>query len=340
MIRLRDLLIATLLVTPPLLFAAGADAAAGGGGAGATGSGDEIISSILAASSPGNSPSHAGGGSAPACHTSVLTDGQVVFLLQVAAAMPELLTASFLDAIDSYVGLNVVVTTGPPAPTIEPGLEPGSTYTFWELTVRICDGIADTMSVRERTISDTTVAAAESVRGELRRQTRLPPPRISTSPPPDPTRQDRRITALVGEPLFIAAEQPGPVQSTITLGALSVEVEATATGIELFSGQHNDVGHSTDCGGFGARFDPESTATPSQQARAAGACVLRFERATGDAVRDHWYAYALMHWNGRYRVYDARRDSADWVALDGLFSLSLFNVAVSELDTAIEDAPR
>ncbi|MFV0317352.1 MAG: hypothetical protein ACK5O2_10400 [Microthrixaceae bacterium] len=337
-------------------------ASAIGGGAGASGSGDEIITSILAAK--GHSPGGSGGSGgtaqpAPSCRTHVLTDRQIVFLLHVASNMPELLESSFLDAIREYSNTTVVASGGttpptteppdpptqppgpgtqPPGPTTEPSVTTTTapvvaeaTVTYWELTVRICDGVADTMSVRPRTTGGADVGAAVLAGSLLRNTTRLPPPTLVVSPPPRTGPTGVVIATIVGEPVFFSARSIPPVRHSTNFAGRTVDVEADPDHLELFSGQPGSADRVQRCEGLGVPFDPNDDRTVRTQASDPRRCVLFFERATGGGSRSTWTGYAALNWNGRYRV-----DGGPWRTLDGLFSTAVFDVGVGEVETLIQ----
>lgn len=290
-----------------------------GGGAGATGEGDEIISSILA--SGGRRAGVGGVSGRPTCRTHVLSDRQVVFLLHVAATMPELLDASFLRALEDYSNSTVVA-----------GAADGDlAVSWWDLTVRICDGVADTMSVLPRTTDAADVGAAVLAGGLLRRRTRLPPPRLVVTPPPRAATTGVELSTVVGEPVFFSTPGTPAVRQSITHAGRTVEVEAVPHHLELFSGQPGSADRVEVCEGLGIPWDPGSAASVRAQARDPRTCVLHFERATGGASRPTWTGYAALDWEGRYRV-----DGGAWNPLDGLFSTAVFDISVGEVDTVIE----
>lgn len=331
---------------------------AAGGGAGATGSGDEIISSILASGNGGPAGRRPGrNGPAPRCHWHTLTDEQVVFLVHVASSRPGLLDAAFLREIDRYTNLGVVAeevpaptTTVPvpvvpadgradgpadgPAdvPTTAAPARPVASVTYWKLAVRICDGVAQTMEVRSRTLTNEEAMVATVARGAARRATLLPPPVVVMSPP---SRAGGVPRTLVGEPVFLSTTPPPAVSSSLPFGGRTVDVLAEPAGIEVFGGEPDEAGRAIDCGGFGVPYDPSREATPTRQAGAPGACALFFDHATGSGRRDSWLGYVRMNWRGSFRV-----DGGPPLPLDGLFSLTLTDIAVDEVDTAIRRAPR
>lgn len=335
-------------------------AGAATGGAGATGRGDEIITSILAAGSghgggPGGGGS-GGGGTAPVCRTHVLSDRQILYLLHVASTMPELLQASFLEALEEFANTSVTATdpqvTPPPTTTVPPASNPTSTttpdvptttsttlpiatdptVTYWELTVRICDGVADTMSVSPRTATTSVLGASVLAGDRLRHATRLPPPVLEMSPPPRLGPFGVVTATLVGEPVFFSVDPPGIVRDAVPFAGRLVEVEATPDHLELFTGEPESAGRIHECSGFGLSYDAGARASVSEQAGSADACVLVFQRATGSPRRSEWLGYAALEWAGRYRV-----DGGPWHPLDGLFSTSVFAISVGEVDTVIGD---
>lgn len=346
--------IAAAAVTSGLLVPADL-AAAATGGAGATGSGDEIITSILAAgSASGGGGSIPGSATTPVCRTHVLSDRQIIYLLHVAANMPELLEASFLDALEAYTNTSVASTTpmpststttspttstttssGPTISTTTPTTVPlatDPTVTYWELTVRICNGVADTMSVNPRTVATAVLGASALAGDRLRHSTRLPPPVLRMSPPPRLGPFGVVTSTIVGEPVFFSVDPPGTVRDTVPFAGRTVEVEATPDHLELFTGEPESAGRVHECNGFGLDYDAGSRASVGEQAGSADACVLVFQRATGSPRRDVWHGYASLEWTGRYRV-----DSGPWYSLDGLFSTSVFAISVGEVDTVIGD---
>ncbi len=364
------LVVLGVLFTALLALGVTGTAGAATGGAGATGNGDEIITSILAASLRTPAATTGGnGGTAPVCRTRVLTDRQIIFLLHVTANMPELLTASFIDAIDEYTNATVTATqtTAPPtAPTTTAattngpgttGTAPGSTataspviprttlppttlpvvtdpnVTYWELTVRICDGVADTMSVRPRTVATEDLGASAIAGDFLRHSTRLPPPVVVMSPPPRLGPAGVITSTLVGEPVFFAVDPPGPVTDSVPFSGRTVEVEATPEHMEVFGGEPEPTHRVERCIGFGSHYDPASEESVGVQASSPQACVLSFEWATGPPRRNAWLGYVALEWAGRYRV-----DGGPWHRLDGLFSTSVFSIEVGELDTAITNS--
>lgn len=354
--NLRRVLCGTLTAAATVttvLFGSSHHAGAATGGAGASGSGDEIITSILAAGSgSGGGASGGGGGSTPVCRTHVLSDRQILYLLHVATNMPELLRASFLEALDAYSNTSVTAT-GPQLPpptstTVPSGSEPTTTatipvttsttlpiatdptVTYWELTVRICNGIADTMSVIPRTVTTSVLGASALAGDRLRHSTRLPPPVLRISPPPRLGPFGVVTSTIVGEPVFFAVDPPDTARDTIPFAGRTVEVEATPDHLELFTGEPGSAGRVRECNGFGMSYDAGSKSSVGEQAGSADACVLRFERATGTPRRDVWHGYAALEWVGRYRV-----DGGPWYPLDGLFSTSVFAISVGEVDTVI-----
>lgn len=337
------------------------------GGAGATGRGDEIITSILAArsgrgGSAGGGGSGNGGGGTPACRTHVLSDRQILYLLHVAATMPELLEPSFLVALRAFTNTAVTAAAPPPAPpptATVPSLPtplptPGAsvptttttttpttttttlpiatdpTVTYWELTVRICDGVADTMSVNPRTATTIALGASAFAADRLRHSTRLPPPVLQISPPPRLGPAGVITSTVVGEPVFFSVDAPGTVRDTVPFAGRLVEVEATPDHLELFTGEPESAGLVHECSGFGVAYDAGSELSVGEQAGSPDACVLVFLRATGPPRRDAWHGYAALEWTGRYRV-----DGGPWHTLDGLFSTSVFAISVGEVDTVI-----
>ena len=333
-----------------------------GGGAGATGSGDEIITSILAANdrSEGSGGGHADG-AAPRCRTHVLGDRQIVFLLHVAANMPELLAPSFLDALAEFSNTTVVAAVPPSAGTstvpADPDPPPTATsrtttsptttspttsstvpvatepmVTYWELTVRICGGVADTMSVRPRSVSGSVLGASAVAGGLLRRTTRLAPPVLRISPPPRSTSAGVAAETIVGEPVFFSAEPPTAVSDTVSFAGRTVQVEAEPHHLELFSGQPGSADQVERCAGLGRPFDATDDRSVSLQAADPVSCVLFFEHSTGAPRRPTWTGYAALNWSGRYRV-----DGGAWLPLDGLFSTAVFDIAVGEVETLIQN---
>lgn len=351
--NLRRVLWATTIAAATItavLVGATDRAGAASGGAGASGSGDEIITSILAAGS-GNGGGGSGGGSGttPVCRTHVLSDRQIIYLLHVAANMPELLEASFLEALEAYTNTSVTATsaqvTPPTSTTAAPSpststipittsttlpIATDPTVTYWELTVRICDGVADTMSVNPRTVTTSVLGASALAGDRLRHSTRLPPPVLRVSPPPRLGPFGVVTATIVGEPVFFSVVPPGTVRETVPFAGRTVEVEATPDHLELFTGEPGSAGRVRECNGFGLNYDAGSEASVGEQAGSADACVLVFERATGSPRRDVWLGYAALEWAGRYRV-----DGGDWYPLDGLFSTSVFAISVGEVDTVI-----
>ena len=336
------------------------------GGAGATGHGDEIITSILAAAREGGTGGGAGGPGAT-CRTHVLTDRQVTYLIHVAATMPELLEASFLDAIERFANSTVSVSTpapgtvapagtappasstppasspppassaGPssttaPTSTVEPPSTPEPEVTYWDLTVRVCGGVADTMSVRSRVATGSLPGASVLAGGFLRHTTRLPAPVIRLSPPPRTGPLGVEAATIVGEPVFFSVDAPGPVIETIPYGGRTVEVRAAPDHIEVFSGEPAAKNAILECAGLGSTHDPSSPLGPYAQAYAEGACAVVFHQRTGPPRRDHWLGYVALEWSGRFRV-----DGGPWRPLDGLFSTSVFAVSVGEVDTVVSD---
>ena len=341
--------VALALVATVVLAAAGPAAGAATGGAGASGSGDEIISSILAAASGPRATGR--DGRPPACWWHTLTDVQVVFLVHVAASRPELLTAAFLEQIDRFTNLAIVAppaappagpadtappTTAPadpaptgPAPTppvpttavptgggpAPPSPEPAAgvaSVTQWRISVRICGGVARTMELRSRTVTDRDAMVTTYARGLARRTTLLPPPEVVVSPPP---RGGRAPRTVVGEPVFWSTDPPPPVRSSLPYGGRTVDVRAEPADLEVFTGEPSQVGRTVRCGGFGRAFDPASGASPAQQARAVGACTTTYRQATGAPRRDGWLGYVRLNWRGEFRV-----DGGPAQPLDGLFS--------------------
>lgn len=342
----RTVILATIVTAT--LPGVGPRAGAATGGAGATGHGDEIITSILAASSGTRGGSQgAGNHEVPVCRTHVLSDRQIVYLLHVAANMPELLEASFISALDDYTNTTVTATDlprhsttttsapapGPPStvlPTTTVPVVTEPTVTYWELAVRICDGVADTMSVRPRTVHTAVLGASAVAGARLRHSTRLPPPVLQMSPPPRRGPFGVVTSTIVGEPVFFSVDPPAPVRETVPFAGRTVEVEATPHHLELFGGEPDPEHRVTRCNGLGVRYDPESVLPVRRQASAPEACVLVFERATGSPRRDTWLGYGALEWSGRYRV-----DGGPWRPLDGLFSTSVFAISVGEVDTVI-----
>lgn len=365
-----QLVVVTALVVA-VIVGSGRDAGASSGGAGATAAGDEIITSILAAGSGTGGGVGPGGrhGTTPRCSTHVLSDRQIIYLLHVAANMPDLLRPSFLEALDAFT--NTAVTAHPrgastgPTTTVTPGTPPSTTppntgppitgppntgppdtqpatttstlpvateptVTYWELTVRICDGVADTMSVRPRTASTAVLGASVLAGDRLRHTTRLPPPVLRISPPPRSGPTGVISSTIVGEPVFFSADPPDTVRETVPFGGRTVDVEARPDHLELFSGEPQSAGRVRRCNGLGSAYDPGSPASATRQASIEGACVLVFEHVTGFPRRDVWHGYAALEWQGRYRV-----DGGPWLPLDGLFSTSVFAVSVGEVDTVI-----
>jgi hypothetical protein len=323
-----------------------ARAGAASDGAGASGSGDEIITSILAAGSgSGGGGSAGGGGTTPVCRTHVLSDRQIIYLLHVAANMAELLDASFLEALEAYTNTSVIATAPqvtPSSTTTVPSISSSTststtlpvvtepTVTYWELTVRICGGVADTMSVRPRTVTNSVLGASALAGDRLRHSTRLPPPVLEMSPPPRLGPFGVITSTIVGEPVFFSVEPPNIVRDTVPFAGRTVEVEATPDHLELFSGEPESAGRIRECRSFGVSYDSDSRASVGEQAGSTDACVLVFERATGAPRRDVWRGYAALEWAGRYRV-----DGGPWHPLDGLFSTSVFAISVGEVDTVI-----
>lgn len=327
-------------------------AGAASGGAGASGSGDEIITSILAAGSgSGGGGSGSDNGTTPVCRTHVLSDRQIIYLLHVAANMAELLDASFIEALEAYTNTSVTAAAPqvtPPVTTSATSTSPSTsttdatttsttlpiatdpTVTYWELTVRICNGVADTMSVRPRTVTTSVLGASALAGDRLRHSTRLPPPVLVMSPPPRLGPFGVITSTIVGEPVFFSVDPPDIVRETVPFAGRTVEVEATPEHLELFTGEPTSAGRIHECKGFGVRFDPDSEASVGEQAGSPDACVLVFERATGAPGRDVWHGYAALEWAGRYRV-----DGGPWYPLDGLFSTSVFAISVGEVDTVI-----
>ena len=279
----------------------------GSGSAGASGHGSLIISSILL----GDGQSHGNGGGghpgqAPQCEWRTLSDLDIVFLLNVAASMPELHDAGLFKALE---------------PLRAGGLAPGL-----ELQVLFCDGVPQTDQVRARPAAIGPSETASAARRQL--LTRLPPPELSMSP------QATRAV-LVNHPVFAwidPAQWQTTVRSTLDVNSTTVDVEATPIGLDLLTGEVDSGGRVLSCAGPGRPWDPDSTLSAEAQASGEGACVMRYTKLTGrKGRRSSWTGYAQLHWDGRYRV-----DGGPWQPLGSLFSLRLFDRRVQEAPTVIQ----
>lgn len=332
------LLAAVLTIGPPRM------AGATGGGAGATGSGDTIISSILG--SAGRSPRRSSGApsSAPVCLWRTLTDRQVLFLLHVASEMDDLLDAAFLRALDRYLAQQLVTSstvapsTTAPAPST-PALPTTAAPTtaalppaaeLLDIQVQVCDGVPQTDQVRTVAVAVAPGSFEAAARDHLtrRREKRLDPPRLVTTPPVD-------APSVVGEPTFFSllpAQRELQVTDALTAWGRQVLVRAHPSNLSVFSGQPSDVGRVRDCKGFGTPFDPEG-AHPHVQA--VEGCAVWYADATGGTRRGRWLGYGELTWVGEYSI----DGGATWSPIDGLYSFTVFQRQVDEVDTAIEDTP-
>lgn len=285
------------------------EAGASGGGSGSAGAsarGSLIVSSILWGDHGRPGDGRAGGGGEPRCSWHTLEESEVIFLLHVAAAEPELHDAALFRAL---------------SPWLEGGLAPGL-----ELQVMFCDGEprTDQVRVRPSVVSATEIATAS--RQEL--LTRLPPPELRTSPPAS-------TPAVVNHPVFFwvePAQWSSRVTATLSAGGRAVEVEAVPRGLVLYTGESGSGGRVTECPSGGTPPDPGSPQPIEVQARSAGSCVQRYTKVTGrDGRRDAWIGYAELRWRGRFRV-----DGGAWEPLGALSSVRTFAREVTEVPTVIE----
>ena len=287
-------------------------AGGGGSGSGASGSGDTIISTILAGGNSGSGGGGTNSDSAPRCYWRTLKDLELIFILHVAASMPELAEAPLFGAI---------------APHIENGLAPGL-----DLQVRYCDGVPQTRpaDVRVQVSLIDLTQVSQAVRSEL--VTKLTPPELSTSPPLD-------VPVLINEPVFnsvSASQWNSTVKTTLTRDGKLVHVEASPASLEVTSLEAGNDGKIIKCVGRGLAFDPNSPRSAGTQAVSPEACVLRYSQPTSTGgSRDKWWGYALMRWDGRYRLQDLG-GTGPWIDIGDLYSFRIFQRSVEELPTIIQ----
>jgi preprotein translocase subunit SecG len=335
---LAGVVASSVLLTSVLLISAPASAGSGGG-AGVSGSGDEVISSILAAKGKGGATRRSG--RAPTCHWQALTDEQVLYLVHVQASRPGLLASGFGNAIDEYLRSQVVEQATAPSTTAGTGATEvfdghservfgSATVRNFDLRVRICNGVAETMQVAASPVISGDLARSLAA---VRRVAVLPGPKVSVAP---------SDVALVGEPVFLDVKRPDPVRTSISLAGSTVEVAAAPRSpITVFDGQFAaDVGRTINCD-FDSGFDPNSELSPREQAERPGACVLHYDLTTGDQgegrpPRIHqWVGYAAVEWHVEYRITrdGAAAHSGD---MNGLFSFTLFGLSVEEVESVLE----
>lgn len=287
----------TLLVTAA---PAGPAAAVGDGGATSRVTRDgRIITTILGDARPGG-PRR--GDTTVTWLT--LTDAELAFAFQVAAARPDL-DSPFLRTL---------------APLWQGGLAP-------DLDVQVeLRGGTPTGAVR-------VVPGAGGPGRALARQmvTVLPELPVRISPPAGGA-------VPIGQPVFFSFDPAAfatVVDRSLTAGGLTARVRARAVGFQVRSGDPAAVGAVVSCAGPGRPYDPEAPASPVRQARAADACTVTYRTATGVAGRrDAWYGDVTVLWRAEWTL-----DGTTWTPLGDIGRLTLFRREVRPAETAIERIP-
>jgi hypothetical protein len=221
-----------------------------------------------------------------------------------------------------------VAVPGAPAPAPEPPPPPPPPpLMLTTIVVRVCDGVPDPQSIRSQTrpidlddAGDLAALTRTMVNlGRGSQQSTLEPLVLETQPPVS-------AAAVIGEPVFMRARPPAPLDATLRVRSVTVQVAARPTGLRLWAGQtglHDEV----RCPGLGRRYDPAG-APPRTQARSEGACTLTYELPT--PAGHGWGGYARLDWSGTWSA-----SSGAGGDLDGLFTFAPFERAVVEADTVI-----
>jgi hypothetical protein len=272
----------------------------------------DIVTTILYQISSGGRPRRSSGNAAPPrCRWITFTDAQIEFLIAIMAPhRSDPSVQPLLNTLQTFLG------------TAELG--------NLNLQGHICDG----RNVAFRAIPRSANLDTQT---QLNRQmiTRLPPPSPIQSPP-------EGVVVPVREPVFVSISDQGwqPVEATLSLNGLNVDVRAEPVSLRIFSGE--PTAQIQTCAGQGARYNPFSALTPAQQAAANNSCVLRYERATqrsaalqesspDPSVPDAWLGTVTVVWLAHWRV-----GGGPWRSLGEIPRTRLIERATREVRTAIE----
>ncbi|MEI7887294.1 MAG: hypothetical protein WCJ04_07875 [Actinomycetes bacterium] len=275
----------------------------------------DIVTSILSQIGSTGRPRRGTGTSrntpAPRCRWITFTDAQIEFLIAIMAPnRSDPSVRPLLDSLQGFLGTAELANLN--------------------LQGQICDG----RNVAFRAIPRSANLDLQTL---LNRQmiTRLPPPNPVQSPP-------EGVVVPVQEPVFVSIPTADwqPVQSTLSLNGITVDVQAEPISLRIFSGEPG--ARIQTCGGQGARYDPSSARTPAQQAAANNSCILRYDRATQRSaalqeaspdmsVPSAWLGTVTVVWLARWRV-----GAGPWRSLGEIPRTRLIERPTREVRTAIE----
>jgi hypothetical protein len=279
--------------------AARSSAADGGGASSRVVRGGRIVTWIL---HPARRSSGRGTAGAPAEAWIALGADEVMFLVHLVAARPDLVDDDPL-----------VAALAAAVPTLTPDAE---------LQLLVRRGVPTT-TVR-------TVPAADGGTASWARRmvTVLPVLRPAVSPPDG-------APVPVGTPVFVsfpAAEWNRVVDESLSAGGVTARVRARPVGMRLSSGDPADVGRTVRCDGPGRPYDPADPAPPAVQARRPGACTLTYRTPTGvRGRRRSWFGEVTVLWRAEWTT-----DGTSWRSLGVVPRLGVVRREVDELGTAIE----
>ena len=289
--------VAALAVWMPVVGPGSPAGAADGSGASSRVTRDgRIITSII-----NRTPiRYTGRGNAPTTYWLTLTDGELAFILALAAVDPTLET-TFTDVIAA------LADAGPVAA---------------EVQIQVTRGL---FTGAVRSVPTDPGAPAQVL--ARRMITSLPALRPVVSPPVG-------TAAVIGEPVFTSFDRAtwdSVVDRTLTAGAVTARVRARPVSFTVRSGDPADF-RAVTCDGPGRPFDADDPASPGRQAARAGTCALVYRTVTGNEDRrDRWYGSVTVVWRAEWTT-----DGITWRSLGDIPQISVLGRQVVPATTALE----
>ncbi|CAB4546960.1 unannotated protein [freshwater metagenome] len=275
------------------------------------GRGDIVTSILFQIGSSSRPRRNSGSAPAPRCRWITFTDAQIEFLIAIMAPnRSDPRVQPLLDSLQGFLGTSELGNLN--------------------LQGQVCDG--QTVAFRA-----TPRSSSLDLQTQINRQmiTRLPPPAPVQSPPVG-------VVVPVREPVFVSIPDEGwqPVEATLSLNGITVDVRAAPISLRIFSGE--PTAQMQTCNGQGVRYEPFSPLLPAQQAATNSSCVLRYERATqrsialqeaapDPTVPSSWLGTVTVVWLAYWRV-----GGGPWRGLGAIPRTRLIERATREVRTAIE----
>ena len=257
------------------------------------GRGDIVTSILFQIGSSSRPRRNSGSAPAPRCRWITFTDAQIEFLIAIMAPnRSDPRVQPLLDSLQGFLGTSELGNLN--------------------LQGQVCDG--QTVAFRA-----TPRSSSLDLQTQINRQmiTRLPPPAPVQSPPVG-------VVVPVREPVFVSIPDEGwqPVEATLSLNGITVDVRAAPISLRIFSGE--PTAQMQTCNGQGVRYEPFSPLLPAQQA------ALQ-EAAPDPTVPSSWLGTVTVVWLAYWRV-----GGGPWRGLGAIPRTRLIERATREVRTAIE----